>query len=77
MEIFLSLYLTHRYEKFIFIELLTPLEHFLTASLTWKENRDRVVNVRAEIRFVDVIFSDFSYEIPFHHRPGQIERINF
>ena len=49
----------------------------MKAFRTWKENRDRVVCIRAEIRFVNVIFSEFSYKVPFHHRPGQIERINF
>ena len=48
----------------------------MNGSLTWKENWDRVVCIRAEIRFVNIIFSDFSYKVPFHHRPGQIERIN-
>ena len=63
--------------KTLFMAFSRPWLIFLTAFLTWKENRDRIVCIRAEIRLVNVIIFDFSYEIPFHHRPGQIEGISF
>ena len=52
-------------------------QHRFTGNYTWKENRDRVVSMRTEIGFLNVVFSDFSRKVPFHHRPGKIERISF
>ena len=57
--------------------IITLLFPTLKGSLTWKENRDRVVCIRAEIIFINGIFSNFSYKIPFHHCPGQIEGIQY
>ena len=59
----------------ILIYVYLDFQSIFDASLTWKENNDRILC--AEIRFFYVVFSEFSEEIPFHHRPGQIERINW